>query len=66
MPHVIVKVWLEKSEQQKRRLGDAIAKDVMNVTTIKLYYLRKVAYVSGARKHCFSVSSSLGVINSIA
>ena len=28
MPHVIVKLWPGKSEQQKRRLADAITKDV--------------------------------------
>jgi len=31
MPHVIVKLWPGKSEQQKRRLTQAIVKDVMNV-----------------------------------
>ena len=31
MPHVIVKLWPGKSEQQKQRLADAIAKDVMSV-----------------------------------
>ena len=31
MPHVIVKLWPGKSEQQKRRLTEAIIKDVMNV-----------------------------------
>ncbi|HKW69730.1 MAG TPA: tautomerase family protein [Candidatus Dormibacteraeota bacterium] len=31
MPHVIVKVWPGKSEQQKRRLTDAIVDDVMKV-----------------------------------
>jgi 4-oxalocrotonate tautomerase len=31
MPHVIVKLWTGKSEQQKRRLADEIAKDVMAV-----------------------------------
>jgi 4-oxalocrotonate tautomerase len=31
MPHVIVKLWPGKSEQQKVRLSEAIAKDVMNV-----------------------------------
>ena len=31
MPHVIVKMWPGKSEQQKRRLTDAIVEDVMNV-----------------------------------
>jgi 4-oxalocrotonate tautomerase len=31
MPHVIVKLWPGKSEEQKRRLADRIAKDVMDV-----------------------------------
>jgi len=31
MPHVIVKLWPGKSEQQKTRLADKIAKDVMDV-----------------------------------
>ncbi len=31
MPHVIVKLWPGKSEQQKSRLADKIAKDVMEV-----------------------------------
>jgi len=31
MPHVIVKLWPGKSEQQKRRLAAAIVQDVMNV-----------------------------------
>jgi 4-oxalocrotonate tautomerase len=31
MPHVIVKLWPGKSEQQKRRLADAITKDVMEI-----------------------------------
>jgi 4-oxalocrotonate tautomerase len=31
MPHVIVKLWPGKSEQQKTRLAEAITKDVMNV-----------------------------------
>ena len=31
MPHVIVKLWPGKSEEQKRRLADAISKDVMNI-----------------------------------
>jgi len=30
MPHVIVKLWPGKSEQQKRRLTQAIVQDVMN------------------------------------
>jgi len=32
MPHVIVKLWPGKSEQQKTQLTDAIVKDVMNAT----------------------------------
>ncbi len=31
MPHVIVKLWPGKSEQQKMRLAEEIVKDVMNV-----------------------------------
>jgi 4-oxalocrotonate tautomerase len=31
MPHVIVKLWPGKSEQQKTRLAEKIAKDVMDV-----------------------------------
>ena len=31
MPHVIVKLWPGKSEQQKRRLAEAITKDVATV-----------------------------------
>jgi len=31
MPHVIVKLWPGKSEQQKTHLADKIAKDVMDV-----------------------------------
>ena len=31
MPHVIVKLWPGKSEQQKKQLADAITKDVMKV-----------------------------------
>ena len=27
MPHVIVKLWPGKSEQQKKRLGEAITED---------------------------------------
>ena len=30
MPHVIVKLWPGKSEQQKKRLADKITKDVMD------------------------------------
>ena len=31
MPHVIVKLWPGKSEQQKARLAEEIVKDVMDV-----------------------------------
>jgi 4-oxalocrotonate tautomerase len=31
MPHVIVKLWPGKSEQQKSRLADAITKNVMDI-----------------------------------
>jgi 4-oxalocrotonate tautomerase len=31
MPHVIVKLWPGKSEQQKTRLAQAITKDVMGI-----------------------------------
>ena len=31
MPHVIVKLWPGKSEQQKRRLAEAITANVMDV-----------------------------------
>ena len=31
MPHVIVKLWPGKSEQQKERLAQKIAQDVMDV-----------------------------------
>lgn len=30
MPHVIVKLWPGKSEQQKTRLAEAITRDVMD------------------------------------
>jgi 4-oxalocrotonate tautomerase len=31
MPHVIVKLWPGKTEQQKIRLAEAITKDVMDI-----------------------------------
>jgi len=31
MPHVIVKLWPGKSEQQKTRLANAITQDVMDI-----------------------------------
>ena len=31
MPHIIVKLWPGKTQQQKQRLADAIAKDVTEI-----------------------------------
>ncbi|MGA7522385.1 MAG: tautomerase family protein [Acidobacteriaceae bacterium] len=31
MPHVVVKLWPGKSEEQKSRLAEAITKDVMSI-----------------------------------
>ena len=31
MPHVTVKLWPGKSEQQKKRLADAITKDIIEI-----------------------------------
>ena len=31
MPHVIVKLWPGRSEQQKARLAEAITRDVMDI-----------------------------------
>jgi 4-oxalocrotonate tautomerase len=31
MPHVVVKLWPGKSEQQKRQLAEAITKDVTDI-----------------------------------
>ena len=31
MPHVVVKLWPGKSEQQKNRLAEEITKDVMSI-----------------------------------
>ncbi|HTV40822.1 MAG TPA: tautomerase family protein [Candidatus Sulfotelmatobacter sp.] len=31
MPHIIVKLWPGKSEQQKTRLAEAITKEVMSI-----------------------------------
>jgi len=31
MPHIIVKLWHGKSEEQKTRLAEAITKDVMDI-----------------------------------
>lgn len=31
MPHVVVKLWPGKSEQQKQRLAEAIARNVMDI-----------------------------------
>ena len=35
MPHVIVKLWPGKSEEQKVRLSEEIVKDVMNILNSK-------------------------------
>jgi 4-oxalocrotonate tautomerase len=34
MPHVIVKLWSGKSEQQKARLAEEIAKDVVAILNV--------------------------------
>ncbi|WP_175870731.1 tautomerase family protein [Burkholderia sp. BCC0397] len=31
MPHIIVKAWPGKTEEQKQRLADAITRDVMEI-----------------------------------
>ncbi|WP_175857435.1 tautomerase family protein [Burkholderia anthina] len=31
MPHVIVKAWPGKTDEQRQRLADAIARDVMSI-----------------------------------
>ena len=31
MPHVVVKLWPGKTEDQKKRLADAIAKDLVEI-----------------------------------
>lgn len=31
MPHIIVKAWPGKTEEQKRRLAEAITRDVMQI-----------------------------------
>jgi len=35
MPHVIVKLWPGKSDAEKQRLADKIAKDVMDAFTCR-------------------------------
>jgi len=42
MPHVIVKLWPGKLEQQKTRLAEAITKDVMEI----LHYEEKSVSVA--------------------
>ena len=42
MPHVIVKLWPGKSEQQKTRLAEAITKDIMEI----LHYADKSVSVA--------------------
>jgi hypothetical protein len=43
MPHVIVKLWPGKSEQQKNRLAEAITKDVTDF----LHYGEESVWVPG-------------------
>ena len=31
MPHIVVKLWPGKSEEQKKRLAEAMTKDVMDI-----------------------------------
>jgi len=45
MPHVIVKLWPGKSEQQKTRLAEAITKDVMEI----LHYGEESGFGSNGR-----------------
>jgi hypothetical protein len=40
MPHVIVKLWPGKSQQQKTRLAEAITKEVMEILHWKKSSLR--------------------------
>jgi phenylpyruvate tautomerase PptA (4-oxalocrotonate tautomerase family) len=57
MPHVIVKLWRGKSEQQKRRLAQAITDDVMKV----LHYGDESVSVAfeevDANRRCTSLTS---------
>jgi len=49
MPHVIVKLWPGKSEQQKKELAEAITKDVMNVHHVRIPGVRRVNNVRFAQ-----------------
>jgi 4-oxalocrotonate tautomerase len=42
MPHIVVKLWPGKSEEQKTRLAEAITKDVMEI----LHYAEKSVSVA--------------------
>jgi 4-oxalocrotonate tautomerase len=46
MPHVMVKLWPGKSEQQKTRLAEAITKNVMDI----LHYGEESVSVSPWKK----------------
>jgi 4-oxalocrotonate tautomerase len=46
MPHVMVKLWPGKSEQQKTRLAEAITKNVMDI----LHYGEESVSVSSWKK----------------
>lgn len=35
MPHVIIKLWPGKTEEQKQKLTDAIVKDMVSITDCK-------------------------------
>ena len=45
MPHVVVKLWPGKSEDQKKRLAEAITKVVMNI----LHYGEESISVGGSK-----------------
>ena len=54
MPHVIVKMYPGRSEQQKARLAEAIVKDVMTLTGSETkpfpYLLKKSGRATGWRR----------------
>ena len=45
MPHVVVKLWSGKSEQQKTRLAEAITKDITDI----LQYGQHLLFYSDGR-----------------
>ena len=47
MPHIVVKLWPGKSENQKQRLADAITKDVMEILNL---FKRKIHFLWRWRK----------------